>query len=132
MAGIKFVNMQEFAFKLDASVVGGSIEVAMAMVRRLALSIYTNTILKTPVDTGMLRNSWLIGVNQDPEGVGSAGAAGAAASAVAMASMVGVLPGDSIIIINNVEYAVYVEEGSDRNAPRAMLRRSIEEAVGGA
>ena len=86
------------------------------VVRELALDLFTKVKFKTPVDTGRLRAAWGVGVNVLPKGGNEAGMALQTAKA-----------GDTIYIANNVEYAVYVEFGTSKMAPRAMVRTTVDE-----
>ena len=71
----------------------------------------------------------MVSVGSLPDGIGSPGTgAGAGAVTAALTTVGNVSPGQTIYIANNVSYAVYIEEGTARIAPRLMLERSINEA----
>ena len=72
--------------------------------RAVGLHIESQAVLMTPVDTGRLRAGWLTESGDLPNGE------------------------VYVDIKNPVEYAMYVEEGTDRMAPRRMLGRAIENA----
>jgi len=79
-------------------------KLARNQVRAIGLHINTQAVQMTPVDTGRLIEGWL--------------------------SESGDLPSGEIYvdIKNPVEYARYVEEGTDKMTPRRMLGRAIEHA----
>lgn len=128
MASIRFTNIVEFSANFD-KFAENSAMLAMQQVRKVALDILRGVLRKTPVDTGLLRGSWQVGLNRTPSGVGDANTAAAAVTASAIGTLATAKPTDTIIIVNNVEYAVYVELGTDRIAPRLMLSRSVNEAL---
>lgn len=74
---------------------------------RLGLDIENRAVRKTPVDTGRLRGAWSSDVMK--------------------------LPGGEIAvrISNPTEYAIPVEQGTERQRPRRMLARSIAEVSKG-
>ena len=86
------------------------------VVRETALNLFTKIKFKTPVDTGRLRAAWGVGVNVVPKGGNDFAATLATAKA-----------GDRIYLANNVEYAVFVEFGTAKMAPRAMVRTTVDE-----
>lgn len=89
-------------------------------------------IMNTPVDTGFLRSSWTGKIGSpDLSTTGEeAGASGATASALnnITASLLGIEGGDVYYINNNATYAAYVEFGTSKMAPRAMVRRAVNKA----
>jgi hypothetical protein len=102
----------------------------------------SGVIEKTPVDTGNLINSWTVNAGNVSLGAGGGGgsadgpslssseaealrrqkaeSASGTAKVVARAS-------DLIEIVNGAEYAVYVEQGTSRMAPRGMVSTTITE-----
>lgn len=79
-------------------------KLARNQVRAIGLHINTQAVQMTPVDTGRLRAAWLTESGDLPDGE------------------------VYVDIKNPVEYARYVEEGTDKMAPRRMLGRAIEHA----
>ena len=78
----------------------------------------------TPVDTGRLRSGWQAAglVSGDQRPVGDLPDLGGV-----LASLAG-LPLDAPrFVFNNVEYAVFVEEGTDRMRGRFMLANAVRE-----
>lgn len=126
MASIRFTNLPQFRQRFQEVEVDIQ-QLAIDVIIKIALDIYRNTIRKTPVDTGLLRNSWFIALNEVTDQIGLAGETLPSGQELAALETV---PGDTLFIFNNVEYAEYIEFGTDRIAPRLMLTRSIEEALG--
>lgn len=113
-------------------------------VRDLSLQALRSVVLKTPVDTGRLRGGWLVSIGQ-PSGevsidtFGEAGAqkpsaasGPAAAAAITRGSLkvASIKAGTAVIIENNVEYGVFVNDGSPTIRPHRMLERTVEELGG--
>lgn len=91
---------------------------------KIGLDVYTGVLLRTRVDTGRLRGSWRIGLNQmdasnaqGDELGDSAASEGSAATGQEEAYALGVLGavslGDSIHISNSLPYAQYVNDTDD-------------------
>lgn len=72
-----------------------------------------DTVMRTPVDTGRLRNGWAVGVNTERGADGSADKGVSALESVKI--------GDSVYITNNVPYAPFIENGTARMAPQPMV-----------
>jgi uncharacterized protein CbrC (UPF0167 family) len=101
----------------------------------------SGVIEKTPVDTGNLVNSWTVNAGSVSLGAGAVGGGSgpslsaseadqlrqAKASSAAGAARVAARASDLIEIVNGAEYAVYVEQGTSRVAPRGMVSTTITE-----
>lgn len=101
----------------------------------------SGVIEKTPVDTGNLINSWTVNAGSVSLGAGAVGGGSGVslsegeaeqlrqgkASSAAGAAQVAARASDLIEIVNGAEYAVYVEEGTSRMAPRGMVSTTITE-----
>lgn len=95
-------------------------------VRALTLDLLSGTILDTPVDTGLLRSNWQVSIDSVPTDLVPIGESAAVINA-GMAKLER-LPNPfdiTIWIVNNVRYASYVEYGTPRMSPRAMLSKNI-------
>ncbi len=99
-------------------------------VQKIALDVFSETIMATPVDTGRLRGSWMSSISQ-PSGAnpGTVDPSGGASVARASGVVEGAELGDVIYMVNNVEYALYVENGTARVAPRRMVGRAVQRAA---
>lgn len=95
------------------------------ILRKVCLDLFGRVILDTPVDTGRLRGAWLCTIGAPATSApllpDPSGAAPKMASTVATAKM-----GDTVYLVNNVSYAPYVEFGTSRMAPRAMVGRNVQ------
>jgi len=100
--------------------------------KRVSFDLLRFTVKKNPVDTGLLRANWNLGLNAPVKEVrGKVNKKGKVSSAgnrkIANSNISGLKLGDTVFMNNPVKYAVFVEFGSATNAPRAMLSRSLEE-----
>lgn len=90
------------------------------LARKLAIRVLAHAIPRTPVDTGTLRRGWSGGVDMTPTQI---------ANETPVDKVGNVF---SIIVSNNVEYAVYVEYGHRTRGGKSwvpgkfMLKISIE------
>lgn len=102
------------------------------VVRKVMLELFTRTVLKTPVDTGLARNSWFTGNGTIPAG-GQGGAKASGADSInRISAEIGSLKieGQTIYLINNLPYIQKLEYGSSKQAPQGMVRLSIQEIIG--
>lgn len=82
-----------------------------------------------PVDTGFLRGSWYAQLNSRPagtRGVTDKSGAGAIARVNLIAAQLKL--GDVYYMVNGANYAVFVEFGTERTAPRAFVRGPLSRA----
>jgi hypothetical protein len=101
---------------------------ADTVLRKTCLDLFSRVVLRTPVETGRLRGAWLCTVGtpsssapvEDDKSGGKT--IGEISGALASAKM-----GDTIYLVNNTSYAAYVEFGTSKMAPRAMVGRSVAE-----
>jgi hypothetical protein len=97
-------------------------------VRKIALDVFTEVILMSPVDTGRFRGNWQVAIGSIPTGTleidDKAG------------TVLGLEPGQTIYLVNNLPYAIPLEMGSSDQAPGGMIRLTVQrwkpivEAVG--
>lgn len=92
--------------------------------RKIALDIQRDVMLATPVDTGLLRSSWFVGVNAEPLDKPEK-PDGAAPAAKAFQTLAGFKWGDTIYITNNQVYAWAIEYGHSKQAPAGMARVTL-------
>jgi hypothetical protein len=116
---------QTFTFDADlkkfAKKAGLNLE---TVVRKVSFDIWNSVSATTPVDTGRAQGSWniteeVVNLTVKPEGQYGAGSRGA----------VGRISGKKdVYITNNVEYIVFLEEGSSQKAPQGMTKIALAEA----
>jgi hypothetical protein len=83
-------------------------------------------IQDTPVQTGRARANWQAGVNQAPSGVlEQTELSGGEALARVEKVLDQMKPGDSFVLVNNLDYAKALEDGSSQQAPNGMLKRNL-------
>lgn len=101
-------------------------------VRKVVIELFSKTVLKTPVDTGLARNSWFTGNGSIPAaGQGEAKRSGADSIGRITAEVAGLkIEGQTIYLINNLPYIQKLEYGSSQQAPSGMVRLSIQEIIG--
>jgi hypothetical protein len=101
------------------------------VVRRITLVLYRRVILRSPVDTGRFRGNWQCGIGSIPEGVLAAlDPSGQAAVARMTAEVAHFNPGQVIILVNNLPYAIPLEYGHSKQAPGGMVRITVAEFGG--
>ena len=82
------------------------------VLRKIAIDLFSNVIKRTPVDTGMLRANWQVGLGSAPEGtVAFSDKSGSRAIQQVAAKAAQARWGTSIFLVNNLPYALVVEFG---------------------
>ena len=95
-------------------------------IRLLALKFLTGVVLRSPVDTGRFRGSWRIGTGQVDESVEAEGGGGDPSQTEP--GKLSRYDGKSIVYItNSLPYAVRLEEGWSKQAPKGMVAITIAE-----
>ena len=129
-------NIVEFQADLDAFAQLLDITVAN-VVRRIAFELYTKITRGWPVDTGYSRANWRLAVGEPdltvlpPPPSGSAGQGEIYAPPDPdPAALVGIDGKEPVFITNNVDYAIYLEEGSSQQAPSGVVQVSVDQVEG--
>ncbi len=109
------------------------------LVKALAFRVFAGVVKRTPVDKGIARASWVIGVGGEATGGAaevsgnSRGARGTAASGIALSRLASagaqIRPFSLVVISNSVAYAARLESGSSRQAPRGMVAITLNEVI---
>lgn len=132
---IEFTNLREHNAKIRKWADRTTPEQFDRIVRKIAVDVLSGTVELTPVLTGRLRGGWQLDVGRISESaLGEADKAGWRTISQGLAKLrraTGGLAGKVIYIYNNVEYAVYIEFGTDTIAPFAMLRTALSRATAG-
>lgn len=127
MAGIKGFKRSLKAF---ADSIGVGVETA---VRKISMQTFSGIVLKTPVDTGRARASWVIGINRPlnspdfPEGRKMSAAEAQSIANRQLATLGRLKPYDTVFISNNLPYIEYLEDGSSEQAPSGMVAVTLAE-----
>lgn len=99
-----------------------------ALARQTCQQISLNVVRDTPVDTGFLRSSWQPSIGQPRSGKGKENDDGArVVSAVALTSAQ-MRAGQKFWMVNNANYANYVEFGTSRMRARLFVTRNVKRA----
>lgn len=83
-------------------------------------------VYNTPVITGTLRGSWYADLNAVPQAISGPrdpGGAGVLSRLNIVAQLI--KPGDTYHVANGTYYAIFVEYGTTRMAPRAFVRSTL-------
>jgi len=126
MAQGRFKNGAEF--KLDLKRFENlTLEQHAQLIKKVAFQLLALIVQKNPVKTGRSQNNWQVAVDT---AAGNASIDGGSVSAVESAGLVelaNVKPFSTVILYNNVEYIVFLEDGSSTQAPQGMVQLSIIE-----
>lgn len=96
------------------------------ILRQLALSVYNDLLNFSPVDTGLFRGSWKIGINQPKSGPGRKRKTSQDPAALAAISKL--KWGNKIFFTNTVDYAIYLEWPNvhSAQAPNGIVRPTMQ------
>lgn len=114
------------------------------VVRKIAFEAYARVLKRSPVDTGRFRGNWNVGIGQTDQSI-AAGVPQRAEGAehasppttgeegYGNATIVRAKWGDTIIISNNLPYAIALERGhsSQASGPNAILGGAVAEVKAG-
>ncbi|MBB4000965.1 HK97 gp10 family phage protein [Aurantimonas endophytica] len=96
-------------------------------VRKIALDVFSEVILMSPVDTGRFRGNWQVAIGDVPAGtLEIEDKDGTATISKVQAATMGLEVGQTIYLINNLPYAQALEFGSSRQAPGGMVRLAAQ------
>jgi hypothetical protein len=108
-------------------------------VRKIALQIFAQIVLKSPVDSGRFRSNWQVSIGSVPTGtqdgetfpqgdaVDVKGPIYYAKLSGGEATLFGANAGDTIYFANNLPYARRLEDGYSQQAPAGMVALTIQE-----
>lgn len=94
------------------------------VVRKVSIDIWNDVTTLTPVDTGRARASWNVSEEYANLAVKPESYNGSGKGAVGRIS-----GKQDVIISNNVEYIVFLEEGSSEQAPAGMTKLAVANAA---
>ena len=98
------------------------------VIRRVALDIFHRVIVKSPVDTGRFKGNWQVAIGSIPAGtVEIDDKDGTATISKVDAETLKLKAGETIYLVNNLEYARPLEYGHSRQAPSGMVRTTLSE-----
>jgi hypothetical protein len=95
-------------------------------IRKIALSVFREVILMSPVDTGRFRGNWQVAINSMPQGtVEIDDKSGSISISKADAAAMQLKVGQAIYLVNNLPYARALEYGHSKQAPSGMVRVTV-------
>lgn len=89
--------------------------------KRSVVQAFAQTVVKTPVDTGAARSSWLLGGSND-------GGVGTNTVNVTTQSIPDI--GGSVLLYSNIPYIERLENGYSQQAPKGMVRTTVQQWPG--
>ncbi len=120
-------RMDKFAASIPEAASNAAVEVALAIVKDLAV--------KTPVDTSQAISNWIVTLGNPssnkipPHFPGEQGSTFFESSEETIAEAYNVLdekqPGQDIYITNNQDYIIKLNEGSSRQQPAGFVERAV-------
>lgn len=118
-------------FSVDLAKFGQkAIDNSEKIVRKIALDMHSRIVKRMPVDTGRARANTQISLHSLPTDasmeVDKSGNATIRSAGTALRDF---QLGDTVFIYNNVEYILFLEFGSSKQAPQGMFRITFEEIV---
>lgn len=107
------------------------------VIKKIALQIFNGVVLKTPVDTGRARASWVIGIERpvsspkfsENQEFGPQEAMNYAFQELAELNEIG--PDSTVFISNSLPYIEVLEDGSSKQAPEGMVAVTLAEVESG-
>lgn len=109
---------QDFTLNVSEFVRKAKLKPNMVL-RKIALDLFSMVVKRTPVDTGMLRANWQVGIGTQPGGtVDFADKSGARALQDIANKTSTATWGTSIFLVNNLPYATVVEYGDFPDPPK--------------
>jgi hypothetical protein len=96
-------------------------------VRKIALEVFKEVILMSPVDTGRFRGNWQVAIGSVASGtVEIDDKAGTATISKVQAETMKLQVGQTITLVNNLPYARPLEYGHSKQAPGGMVRLTVQ------
>ena len=105
---------------------------ASTLVKKVAEDVHTHVVVYTPVKTGKARSNWLVTLREDSSDViPTHGVEGSISTTLNEGRSViqNAKKGDSIHIVNNVDYIGELNEGSSTQAPAGFVQSAVVSAV---
>lgn len=123
----KSFSAQVRGFRQDVLGPGGLAEQA---VRKIVLTMFSEVIQMSPVDTGRFRGNWQTAVGTAPTGIVELlDKDGAVVIAKVQGEVDGLKVGDTIFMVNNLPYAIPLEEGHSQQAPAGMVGLTVQRFI---
>lgn len=118
--------MARFADQVKAFAEKAKAKQTLAL-RKIALDMFSEVILKSPVDTGRFRGNWQVAIGSVPQGTLEVeDKTGTVTINKADAVVQGLVAGQVIYLVNNLPYANRLEDGYSKQAPTGMVRETVQ------
>lgn len=96
--------------------------------KKLVFEALKRIVNKTPVDSGRAQGNWQVTIGSKAEGkIDVTGESKKETIDKGLAAIASMKAYDVIYITNNVNYIVYLEEGSSKQSPAGMVGVTLEE-----
>lgn len=96
--------------------------------QEINMEILARIVMRSPVDTGLFRGNWQVGIGRKPRGVLThLDRDGAETIARLSGTIQTVRAGQKLFFTNNLPYALALEYGHSKQAPAGMVRVTIAE-----
>ena len=107
---------------------------AVRAAKKIAMEAFKRVIMRSPVDTGRFRANWGVSIGSPYTGSDQNGSDKSGDTTVMNSATVaaGWNAKKSIFLMNNLAYAVPLENGHSQQAPAGMVRLTIAELQNGA
>lgn len=105
-------------------------QLALERTVAVASDILEGVVEGTPVQSGLTKANWQVGLNQAPSGIlDSSDPSGDATISKGKATIEAAKPGEQIHIVNNTPWVNKLNAGSAKQKPAGWVERSIDAAV---
>lgn len=96
------------------------------VVRKIALDMFRQIVIMSPVDTGRFKGNWQVAIGSVPTGTLTLNdKSGTATISRITAATLGLKAGQVITLVNNLAYARRLEYGYSKQAPGGMVRLTV-------
>lgn len=123
-----FRNLKKFNAALVATAIAQKAKAKLAF-KKLILEVARRAINRTPIDTGRLRGGWQITLSPEVTDNGRINKGRGDVTSEMVQAVQALDLGMKAYISNAVEYAGYVEKGTDRMEGRFMLALALQEVT---
>lgn len=119
-------------FAIDMAAFGARSKTQMRnVVRWVSLEMLRRIVMRSPVDTGRFRANWQVDLNTPPEEVTvDVDVDGQITVMAGELKLAGYELGGTVFIVNNLPYAIPLEEGHSKQAPAGMVGVTLTEFPG--
>ena len=115
------------SFASDVAKFGNKVNTRMdVVVRKITFDLTSSIVLKTPVDTGLARSNWQVGIGSRPSGTrATLDKSGGSSITEAAQVTASIKAGGVCYIVNNLPYIMALEYGHSKQASAGMARISV-------